>query len=188
MEIEYKLGLEEYLEHQLYIISLSENFKKRFARIRLIGPAILVIMAVYFYFSIPAKEEFIKLFISGICLTMAILSFYLFPARTKTSIRKKIIVQLRELYKEKMDKATFLSLEELSILSKNNEGESRVSIKEIKNIVELDKIICITMNSGNNIIISKEHINDLNLLKKYLQEISSKHDISYSVQDKWKWQ
>jgi hypothetical protein len=94
---------------------------------------------------------------------------------------------IQDNYNERVGKTTILEFTESSILAKTDSSEAKVSVSEIKGIIELKDCIFVHLKSGSSYIIPKNKISNSKEVKHYLEDLSKKLEINYTKELNWEW-
>lgn len=180
MKIEFKLSKVDFVEYQLFAASNSENINKsrRNSRIRL--------PIVYFFLGL-LLFLFADLIFALVFIGLGLAWYVLHPHFMKRRYLRHFDKHVEENYKNRFEKVVSLDFQEEIIIAKDYLGESKLRIKEITEIIEIQNHIFLKLSSGESIIIPKKSIANLNDLKSTLTQIASDKGIIHSIDLDWVW-
>jgi len=181
MIINYSVDENDYLTHQLYVASKSMTIKNS----RLMGKIITPIILVGFG-CVKFNEG--NLFMLILLSTLAIIWFFFYPLIEKHRYKKYYKNFIKETYKNTSGKAATLEVNDEYILSNHDGNESKILIKELEEINEIDNYIFIKLKIGGSFVLPKNKINSVNDLVFKLQELSKTLGIKYNFEKNWKWE
>lgn len=176
MKLKVKLTKEDFLVHQLYAASHSVMIKKKRAMSRLLIPIIYIGVGVYFYF----QDDWT---ISYVFCGIAVLWFFVYPLYSRRRYKRHFRKYVEENFKNKFDNENEWSIDKEFIRVKDEKSESKVSIQEVKQLVELADHFLIKLRSGLSIIIPKHIVPD----KKYFRREFESLGIERKDDTNWKW-
>jgi hypothetical protein len=180
MKLQYSLDEEDFLSHQLYMASKSERIQKKRMRNKWIVPGIYFVFGLFFL-----KDSLYTL--SSVFILFSIFWVFLYPVWERKRYRKHYLNFIQDNYSERVGKTTILEFTESSILAKTDSSEAKVSVSEIKGIIELKDCIFVHLKSGSSYIIPKNKISNSKEVKHYLEDLSKKLEINYTKELNWEW-
>lgn len=148
MTIEYKIGENDFLTHQLFVASKSSTIKKKRQRNKIILPLIYIALGLLFIFQ--DKVMTIIFFI------IAFLWFFIYPVWERQYYIKHYKRFIKENYKDRIDRAVILELNYDYILGKDSGGESKVLTSQLEEIYEIPTTIFIRLKGGQAFIFTQE--------------------------------
>ncbi|MGM5631740.1 YcxB family protein [Apibacter raozihei] len=181
MKIDYTIDENDFLIYQLFTASKSPKITKtrKMSKFRL--PIFLIIIGVLFYFLTQIWYYLI------FCSIFGLFWLLLFPKWEKNYYKKYFQIYIQENFSNIFGKTITLELTNDFLFSKEKGYENKIMTSELKEITEIPSLILIKLSNGQSLIIPKNQIPDIKLLKSHLQELASYINIDYIVNDKWKW-
>lgn len=180
MTIDYKIDENDFLTHQLYIASQSDQIKKKRQRSKIRVPLIYITCGLILIF-LDDYSMGITFFI------IAPLWYILYPIWEKKHYIKHFKGFINENYKDRIGKTTTLEINNEYMISKDNGSESKVLTSELEEITEIPTTILMRLKNGHSLILPKDKINDLDALTSRLKELATHLNINYKIDDKWEW-
>lgn len=180
MNIQFSIGENDFLAHQLYVASQSDSIRKKRLRSRLLVP----LLYLGFGALLLADQ---KAFPSMLFLVFAILWYFLYPFWEKQRYVKHYRNFIRENYKDRLGKTASLDFSHTQLHARDNGSESTVQCSEIEEIVEIPSNIFIRLKGGQSIILPKDGITGLDHVIDGLKELAQHLKIRYQVDLNWKW-
>lgn len=182
MHLHYYLEKNDHLIYQLYVASRSERIRKKRLRSKIMWPVLYWIMSIYFFWraSLSMAIAFIIL---------GALWFVLYPIWERWYYVKHYQGFIDEHFTAKNQAESEINLEfdEEYLFSSDISGEGKFLLSEVQEIVELKTLILIRLSSAFSIILSKEHIENIEEVKHYLQTLAARLNIPYQQEQDWQW-
>lgn len=180
MTLTVTIQKEDFLLHQLYIASQSDNINKRRRRNKFIFPIIYSIFSIYYF----SQDKIGLAIFLGIT---AVLWFILFPIWEAKYYKTHYNKFIEEHYKNRFNQLCQITFNENEIIVKDLTGESIIYVTELVEIVELQTIVLVRFKSGISLILPKRDHDDLQDIKSFLLTLASRLNINYTVAENWKW-
>ena len=180
MQITYQVGKEDYLEHQLFIASISDRIKKKRLRAKILWPSLYIIFGLLF-----ARDE--NMLFAVVFISIAALWFFLYPIWEKHHFKKHYQAFINETYKDTFHKIISAEITDNFILTSDDGSESKISTGEIEEINEIPSNIFIRFKGGQSLILPKNKISDIESVKNRLKNLALSLNIKYVVDNQWKW-
>lgn len=180
MTVDFKIEENDFLTHQLYIASRSQKIKKKRLRSKLIVPLI------YVGFGLMCLYEG-NYFVMSIFIIFGFLWFLFYPIWERKHYVNHYKGFIRENYKERLGRTSILKFANDFIDVKEDGSESKIATREIEEIVEIPSLILIRFKIGHSFVIPKDKITDLNVFREKLKELAVYLNISYVLEENWKW-
>lgn len=180
MKVEYKIDEGDLLTFYLYYTSKSKQQTKQRQQLKNYLPIGMVFFALIL---LPVKE-----FETAIAFfVIAVLWFLLYPIYYRRSYIKHHKSFIEENEKELIGESGTIEIENDYITSKSCDGESKINTTAIEQIIELPTIIFVKLKNGQSIIFPKAKISDISLLTVRLKELAHHLQITYLIDNDWKW-
>lgn len=180
MTINFKIDEKDFLRHQLFIASKSNRIKKKRLRNKILVPLI------YFVFGVMCFIEK-NYFVMFLFFIFGLLWFLIYPIWEKRHYIKHYECFIKENFKERFDKNLILEFSDDFIVAKDDGSESRVSTKEIEDIVEIPSTIFVRLKGGQSFILPENKIVNIDDVKVRLKELAVYLDIKYNFEENWEW-
>ncbi len=180
MKIEYTIGEEDFLTHQLYAATKSPQILKQRKRTWLLVPAMYVIIAAVLYLQ-GLKPTALFLVIAAIAWLP------LYPVFQHRRYRKHFLNHVKETYKNRINKPGSVEFTDGFILLKDDTGEGKTDINQLEKITELPGHIFVKLKAGLSIILAKDKIEDAPAVVTYLKALAAQLGIPYNPELDWKW-
>jgi len=180
MRIEYTLEKIDFLKYQLYAASKSERIIKSRKKSRIRLPIIYFILGLLLF--VFADLIFALIFI-GIGFAWYLLHPYFMKNRYIRHFEKYI----DENFQNRFGKSVTLAFEGEYIIATDYLGESKLKIKEIAEINEIQDYTFLKFSSGESLIIPKDRIENINEFNSILTKIVSDLSINHNVDLNWQW-
>lgn len=181
MKVNFTLETADFLEHQLFVASISDTVRKQRLKTRIGIPIsymlIGLVMSIY-------KKDLVPVIIFA---AIAVAWFFLYPIRDRKRYEKHYRNYVNENAKDMVGKPHEVAFEAGVIRQSSEAGEARVNMTDVKEIYELKTIIMIRLKSGGSLVIPKLRIENLEALRSYLQEMALEMDLRFSINDQWEW-
>ncbi len=180
MRIDYTIEENDFLTHQLFVASRSDQIKKKRRKSKVIVPLLYVAFGILLFF-----EH--KFSLTIIFLIISLLWFFIYPVWEKRHYIKHYKRFIKENYKERLERSATLEFSNEFILAKDNGSESKVLTTELQEINEISSTIFVRLKGGQSFILPKDKITNIDNLTIGLKELASHLNIKYIVDEKWEW-
>lgn len=170
MEIRFKLSKQDYLTHQLFLISESKsiNYKRKaiqwFFSLVYIGVGILFI----------TKDTGV-VWQGLVFLLLGLVWFVFYPILSKKRYRANCIKFIENSFKDILGQTIALKINKEGIKSSNGESETKVSLEEADQLIELKELFLLTLKSGLTLIIPKSAVEDVTKTVQYCSSLGFVH-------------
>ena len=179
MILKYSLDENHYLIHQLYIASKSERIIKKRFRNKIIVPVFYVIFGILFF----VKENIALAIIFGF---FAILWYFLYPKWERRKYTNHFKAYIKENFTEKLNHIVTVELADDFIHTLDAGSESKVSMSEVIEFVEISSMFLIKIKGGQSLIIPKD-TNDVEVLRLLFMDLSKRLNVPFSQEMNWEW-
>lgn len=180
MKIEYTIGEEDLLTHQLYAATKSPQILKQRKRAWLLVPAMYVIIAAVLY-SEGLKPTALFLVIAAIAWLP------LYPVFQRWRYRKHFHNHVKENCKDRINKPGSVEFTDGLILLKDDTAEGKVNLDQLDKIIELPSHIFVRLKGGLSIILAKDKIKDASAVVTYLKALAMQTGAPYINELDWRW-
>ena len=177
MKLNYKLRPEDFLDHQLYQASKSKYLKKRRQMSRAVVPVIYLLFGLFLLFRYNSVIG-LSLF-AGIGL----LWFILYPIYSKHRYKNHYRKHIFKNYKNRFNKEVSIELGDGFMTAYEGESESRISMKEVNQVIELQGLFLIRLHSNQSVIVPKANLDNTEEVRQFFQNKPFK----YVDEQGWKW-
>lgn len=181
MLLEYTINKNDYLNLQLYYISIDEAFNKRrkHERFRLSGFMLL--------FGLVSLMDNQLHHYSFILIPAAILFFFIYPWWSAWFYRRIYKRQMPEDIKKDFPYSIKLSLDEEVITYDSTIGKDSYQAKDISKIIEINEYFYLVIPQIIWIIIPKSEIPDIKMVQTQFESYESAYSIPFERNENWKW-
>ncbi|UOB16626.1 YcxB family protein [Abyssalbus ytuae] len=179
MTFTYRLTYNDYLQHQLYQISTSSDYKRK----RNKGFIFLVITFIVFGIILYLTgNTFITTFYA--ISAVVVLPFFplMFKKRNKKNVREFIIKN----YTDRFDKEATLVFNEDHLKTIDATGESQFTYNALESITETTAHYFLKIATRGTLIIPKR-VEEKNTLENKLKILSERYNFPYVKRLEWKW-
>ncbi len=177
MKLEYTLNEKDFINYHLFSISENEKTKKMMNKTK------FIIVGFFLYIGINAYNknniEFAILY--GI---IALLNFIFFNKMYKSKMRKYFSKMVKTSYAKRIGEKETIEFNSEFIIMENKIGEVKTKISEVAKINETKDNFFIKLSNGSSFIVSKNGINNIELIKKEWKELN----IPMFENLIWKWE
>lgn len=180
MVLKYSLSEHDFLQYHLYVASKSQQVKRNRRKSLFISTGILLLLALLFY---SEKNNFLAYSILGFgVLNMFFYSFYL-----RSHYKEHYLKFIKENYKKRIDKTGSISFEDEFVETGCSTTESKISLIEIDEFIEIGEYFFLKLKSTGSIIIPKSKIVNVDIVREELQKLANKLNVKFILELNWKW-
>ena len=179
MQINFKLSENDFIQYYLYTASHTDRIIRQKRRSRFLNSGVILIFGVYFF---NKGDMFLSLYFLGAAIVM----FFLYPIYMSWHFKKHYTKFVKVNYKDRFDAETSITINENSIKTFDDTGEDLVDFSEIEEIIEISDQIFIKTKNGSGIIIPKNQIENIEIFRTDLKNITQKLSIEYVSELEWK--
>ncbi len=180
MKIEYTLEKIDFIKYQLYSASKSERIIKSRKKSRISMSIIYLIFGLLFF----ALADLLP---AMIFIGVAIAWYFLQPYYMKKRYVRHFEKYIDENYQNRFGKPVSLDFNGEYIIATDYLGESRLKIKEIVEVNEINDYEFLKFSSGESLIVPKDRVENINELNNTLTEIVTELSINHNIDSGWKW-
>lgn len=180
MTIDYKIGENDFLTHQLFLASKSDRIKKKRQRNKILVPLIYAALGLFFLF----ENKFLM---TLIFFMVGLLWFFIYPLWERRHYINHYKGFIKENYKDRIGKMGTLVLNNDFILAKDSGSESKILTSELELINEIPSSIIIRIKGGQSLLLPKDKIPDIKTVIITLQELATILNIKYDIDENWEW-
>lgn len=175
MKIEFQLTSSDFLQHQLYTASTSELVRKKRRNSRMVVPLMYIGIGIYFLYTN-------SVIMSVAFIAVGALWYFLHPLYTRRRYRNFYKKHIAEHFKNRINRNTELSIDSECLYLKDDLNESKISTKEIINLVELRDHFLIRLKTGMAVVVPKNNIYDEDFRAYFV-----KMNVEYKDERNWEW-
>lgn len=179
MKITYELEHSDFLTNQLYLASKSSRIKKKRIKNKLIPALIYVVLGIMCYI----KTNNI-LILSGF-MSLGILWLLFFPIWERKHYMQHYQSFIHENYQARFNQIVSLEFGQDYLFFQDDFTEGKIANHSILSIIELKELILLHIGVGQNILLPKAQIADVDQLIMYLKEWAKNLNIEYKNQQSW---
>jgi hypothetical protein len=180
MTIKYSIDEKDYLKYLLFNASRSRLVKKRMMKSKYLGPAVYLILALV---ALIIHNQFLTVTFA----IVAVLWFLLYPPILKWQYVKHYEKHIRENFSAKCNMTTYLEFQQDHLFIKDNNSELRIKKAEITDICEIAEAFYIKLKAGSSIVLPKDKVGDVQMIKEILVSLAANQGIKYQEQLNWRW-
>lgn len=182
MKITYEINEKDFLIHQLYLSSQSMRIKKKRAKNRIIPALIYTLFGIICY--IKTNNIFILLGFAS----LGILWFLIFPIWERKHYIRHYRSFIDENYQARFNLIVSLQFAEEHLFVQDHSGEAKILNHSILSIIELKELVLIQLGIGQNIILPKDKIDEIDKFTSYLKTWAKELNIEYQNKQNWKFE
>lgn len=180
MTFEYTLEGNDYLQHQLYTASKTKRIRNQRLRSYLFVVVVCALIGLYF---LSDNKPFLFYY----CMVFGIISLIFFPFYQRNHYKNHYKKFIKENFKNTFGEVSKINFNEQDIEIFSSNVEAKINYNELEAINEIDKHIFLKMKSGGSLIIPKMKIENQEILKVKLTDISKKYSLENNIELNWKW-
>lgn len=180
MKIQFSIGENDFLAHQLYVASKSESIRKKRIRSRWLVPMLYLGFGALL---LTDKKAVVSMLFFG----FAILWYILYPMWEKQRYVKHYRNFIRENYKDRLGKTATLEFNHTQLHAIDSGSESTIQCTEIEEIVEIPTNIFLRLKGAQSIILPKNIIDGMQSDIAALKALAHQLNIPYRKELQWKW-
>ena len=177
LNLTYKLTADDYLAHQLYIVSKSERIKKKRKRSQWLVPIFYTFIAGLFYIRLMLVYQSLGFLFFGI------LWYLFYPLYSKRRYRKHYQKHIKEHYSNKIGGIATLVFEQNVLLVLGEGTETKVNFSEIEEVIEIPHLFMIRVSTGDHLLVSKDTSVSLSDFKEQLKD----DEVVFTDETDWEW-
>jgi c-di-AMP phosphodiesterase-like protein len=179
MRLYYRLYEEDYLQHQLYLASISkrvENKRKRNYFWITVLFAVIAVLAVVLQNNVLA--------ILSLITTVITIIFY--PIYERKHYKKHYLEFIKENYSSKQDENSYIEFKEHELVIHNDHSETTMDYSKIDRIVEIKDYIFVRIGA-TSLIIPNGRIENIDEVRDRLMTLAESQSKEYIKNLNWKW-
>ena len=176
IEFTYKLSKEDYFIYLLYRNQTSELNQKLKRKTHYLYPLLFLIMSIVAFFLIGDLKG------SVFFLMLGAFWFILIPHITKWRINRYFDKYIDENYYDMINQSVDVIIDENDIFIKDSDSETRMSFKNISELIELKDYLFVNFNKSQMLILPKTFIPKLSEVK----DVFINKNIPYKNMIEWK--
>lgn len=180
MQITYTLREKDYLNFQLYHLSVDDNIRKQRRNTQIIVGLTVLILGLFFLFWGDKWEGIF--FLVG-----AIPVYYLCGLYAGLLYRYSIKKHVTNLYRKTTPREANLSILEGSIEYHERGLISKYSFDELQTIVNIRKYLFFKFDESSFIILPKRELSDVNYVIGRVRDDAKKYNVPFQEESGWKW-
>lgn len=180
MKIKYLLEEKDFLINQLYIASQSQRIRKKRLGNTIIPSVIYLLLGVVCYIKIDS----FWILLGFTCIS--ILWFFYYPIWERHHYIQHFQSFIHEHYQARFNQFVSLEFGEEYLFLQDDLSEGKVSNHSILSIIELKEHILLQLGVGQNIILPKGKIDNIEALMRYLETWAKDLNITYKNEQNWK--
>ena len=180
MTLTYTLNENDFLQHQLFNSSKSKRVKSQRRKTWIIYSLAMFFLSFMFY---QSGNNFLTYYF----LIFGFIFIFLFPLYQQWYYKRHYQKFVRETYKKRFNKISTITFNDNNIETLDRTGESKINLSEMDEIEETGGYFYLKMKTGEQLIIPKLQIKNIEDLKDKLQEIAEKFKVNFVSDLMWKW-
>ncbi|MFY8021309.1 MAG: YcxB family protein [Bacteroidia bacterium] len=170
----------DYLQHQLFLASVSPLKIRNRKRSRYINSGLIFIWSIIAYIN----DNIGLAIYFGIA---ALLFFIAFPYYSRWFHKRHYTKYIQEHFRNRFGKNITFEFREEQLYSSNDSGEGSIKYSEIEMMYETAAYYIINFNDGNSFLIAKNKINNLKEVQSKIQELHENLGLPLVQQLDWVW-
>lgn len=179
MKIVYKMGLNDSLTFQLFSASKSKRIINKRKRNRIIFPIIYFVTSLLFIYF----KDYIAF---SIIFAISVIWVFLYPIYSKKLYFNHYKKFLEEQIEDEKDPQISMWFDEEELYIETKFSTSKLSLKEIKKIYEINDYYFIFVDKRNAFTIPKVEI-DIDVLNDFISNLIERTNIELIKELNWKW-
>jgi hypothetical protein len=180
MTLTYSLSQDDYLNHQLFVASLSERVKMQRRRSRIMWSIGFLSLTWLFYLN---DNHVLAYYF----LAASIFYIFFFQYYSRWYYKRHYKKFVNETYKNRFGKISNVIIDEEHIEDFDESGETKIPISQLENIYETTDYFFLKLKSGGHLIMPKKQIPNLDLVKDELNAIADRQKLRVIEMKNWKW-
>ena len=179
MRLYYRLYENDYLQHQLYLASISKRVENKRK-----GSYFWIIA---FFASIAVIAFILKNNSMAILsITIAGITAIFYPIYDRKQYEKYYKEYIKENYPDKPDEKSYIEFLDNEVVIHNEHTESKLDYITFERIIEIENYIFIRIGA-TSLILPKERIENIDIVCDYLKALATRLSKEYIENLKWKW-
>ncbi|MEM1326725.1 MAG: hypothetical protein AAGI23_12255 [Bacteroidota bacterium] len=180
LQLDYQLIVDDHVEYQLYLASISERIQKKRLRNRIIVSIVYLILAVTLFL--------VASYMTGVLfLIIAVLWYVFYPMRDRKRYRKHYEAFFREDASNGKSSTIHAELTTSSIHLEEENSESTIKTTAIQFIDEIGLYYFIRFAKNKAIILPKSQIHHKAAFKNWVDMVTEQHNIERNTDLNWTW-
>jgi YcxB-like protein len=179
MRLYYKLYQEDYLQHQLYLASISKRIESKRK-----GNYFWVTLffAVITVFAFVLQNNILAI----ISLIIAVITAVFYPIYERKHYKKNYLEFIKENYPNKQDENSYVEFKEHELVIHHDYSETTMDYSKIDRIVEIKDYIFVRIG-GTSLIIPNGRIENIDEVRNRLISLAKSQSKEYIKNLNWKW-
>ncbi|MCK8521059.1 YcxB family protein [Aquimarina sp. D1M17] len=176
MKFEYILEEKDFVDFHLFSIDENKNSKK----IKNIGKLVVTGILVYFSINMYTSNNLEFAIILGV---LAILALLFFDRLYQSKLKKHFSKIARQSYAGRIGEKETMEFTSEHLITQDKTGEGKTKLSEIDKVNETKNNFFIKLTNGASFIVSKNGLDNPNLIKSKLNELNIPIDENLD----WEW-
>lgn len=180
MTLNYFLDENDFLEYHLYTASKSERIKEQRTRSWLVVTGCVLGLSLLFYMSDNNM-------LAGYFLIVGLLTLFIYPSFQRAHYRRYYQKFIEDIYQNRIGQICNVTFTDIDIQTSDITGETRINHSAIGDITEIQHYFFVKLQTGGHLIVPKSKVDNVDELRKELQDLSLRLSIGFIQELKWKW-
>ena len=180
MKFTYTLAPEHFVTQILFRISQNEKEMKRLKYGQFVIPFLQSVLAIWMF----AKGSY---FIAVGFLLLAAAWMVFYPKLMKKRYFTSYTAYVQNHYQKAFGQEVKVEITETTITAADAFHTSNIEIENVKEIVEIPKMIMLVLKSGQSVILPEDSTTDYSSLRIFLKEFAAKRELEYVEKLDWNW-
>lgn len=180
MKLEFTLTEQDLLTHQLFATSKSKKIMKRRANGKIFLLLIYMVVGLFIW---NRNGVVVGAVYFLVCLPL----YFLYAHLERKQYVKHISAFVDEQFKHRGIKKTTLDIGDTQIEMKDGDHESVIPLTVLEAAYETSSFYSLELNSGQSILIPKNHTSESGDTGTFLREMTGRLGIPYQEALDWKW-
>lgn len=180
MILEYTLDENDFLQHQLFTASKTNEIKKQRLKSWGIVTAALFCLGLLF---LDKEDKFLTYYFLG----FGLLSLLFYPIYQRSSYRKHYLKFIRDTYKNRFGQVSRISFNQNYLEMSSSDSESKINYEAFEEVNEIGEYIFLKLKSGGSLILPKYKIENIEKTKEEIMNISKRYNLKENCELTWKW-
>lgn len=179
MRLNYRLSENDYLQHQLYLASISKRIENKRK-----GNYFWIIN----FFAATAVIAFIlkNNSLTILSIIFAVVTAIFYPCYERRYYEKHYKKYIKENYPDKSDENSYVEFLDNKVVIHNDHLETKLDYIKFDRIIEIENYIFIRIGA-TSLIVPKERIENVDMVRDYLKTLAKTLSKDYIENLNWKW-
>jgi hypothetical protein len=180
MTLTYTLDQNDFLQHQLFLVTKTDRIKKKRIKSWLVVSGSMLLLSFMFYQSNNS-------FLGNYFLGFGFITLIFYPLYQRRQYKNHYAKFIADNYKNRIGLTAKITFSDSVIETYDITGESKINLSDLEAVTETPEYFYPSLKSGGHLIIPKSKITDVSQLRLELRQLCEKMKIDFIEELKWKW-